>query len=60
MRSNVVSQEIYLGAAKLALCDVDDEAMLLEALKQLSKVDFMLSGIFAGHQDIIHIHKDEI
>ena len=60
MCSDTMSQEIECGAAELALHDIDDKAMFLEALEQLSKMTLVLLGILASHQDVIYINKNKI
>ena len=60
MRSDAVSQEIYLGTAELTLGDVDDQAVFLEALKQQAEMGLVFCSVLAGHQDVIHIYKHEI
>ncbi len=58
--SDAVSKEVYFGTAELALGDIDYEAIITKALKQVSQVGFVLCCISAGHQDVVYVHEDII
>ncbi len=59
MLSDAVPKEVYFGMAKLALGNIDYEAIITKALKQLSQVG---SAVFLlATQDVVYnVHEDII
>ena len=55
-----MAEEVNGVATKLALGDVDDQAVLLESLEQQAEVFFVCLNILASHQDVINIDEGEI
>ena len=55
-----MAEKIKAVSPELALGDVYDEAVFLEPLEKAVKMLFVGLSIFAGHQDVINIHKCEL
>lgn len=55
-----MAQKIYGRTAKLALIDVHDEPVLMEALKKLSQVSVVGLPRTTENQNVVQVDEDEI
>ena len=57
---DAMTKEVSGVTTKLALGDVDDQAVLLKSLEQQAKMFFVCLDIPASHQDVFDVDKGEV
>ena len=55
-----MAEEVNGITTKLALGDIDDQAILTKLLEEQAKVFLVLHGVFTSYQDVIYADKCKI
>ena len=57
--SDSMAEEVNGIMTRLALGDIDDQAILTKSLEEQAKVFFVHRGVFTSYQDVINVDKSK-
>ena len=58
--TDLIAKEVDRITTKLALGDIDDQAILTKSLEEQAKVFFVHHGVLTSYQDVMNVDKDKI